>query len=258
VTARSGGCVVLDVDGTLVDSERDGHRVAFNQAFEQAGLDDHWDPAAYGPMLVVTGGRRRLLAHLLATGRPAAEAERLATSLHRRKTEIVRDLAASGAIRPRAGAEALLDRLEADGVELAVATTGSRAWVEPLLARCFGAGRFGVTVTGTEVTALKPDPAAYLEVLRLTSRSATSCVAVEDSGAGVLAAVGAGIACVAVPNDYTRNHDLSAAVGHARGLDDPDLVSQILELLTPDSPHHRPDMRPPQKLRRTTGRAQIR
>ncbi len=32
--------VVFDVDGTLVDSERDGHRVAFNLAFEQAGLPD--------------------------------------------------------------------------------------------------------------------------------------------------------------------------------------------------------------------------
>ena len=34
--------LIFDVDGTLSDTERDGHRVAFNQAFAEAGLDWHW------------------------------------------------------------------------------------------------------------------------------------------------------------------------------------------------------------------------
>lgn len=64
-TRPTAGCahrigVVFDVDGTLVDSERDGHRVAFNLAFEEAGLDYRWDVDTYGRLLGITGGRRRL------------------------------------------------------------------------------------------------------------------------------------------------------------------------------------------------------
>src|SRR5881398_2221481 len=52
--------VIFDVDGTLADTERDGHRPAFNAAFAEHGLDVEWDVAAYGRLLAITGGRRRI------------------------------------------------------------------------------------------------------------------------------------------------------------------------------------------------------
>jgi beta-phosphoglucomutase-like phosphatase (HAD superfamily) len=55
--------VIFDVDGTLADTERDGHRVAFNTAFHEAGLDWEWDVALYGELLVVTGGKERMRAY---------------------------------------------------------------------------------------------------------------------------------------------------------------------------------------------------
>lgn len=54
--------VVFDVDGTLVDSERDGHRVAFNAAFEEFGLPDRWDVETYGRLIRTAGGAQRLTA----------------------------------------------------------------------------------------------------------------------------------------------------------------------------------------------------
>lgn len=51
---------LFDVDGTLSDTERDGHRVAFNQAFEEYGLDWNWDIDTYGKLLAVTGGKERM------------------------------------------------------------------------------------------------------------------------------------------------------------------------------------------------------
>ena len=48
--------LIFDVDGTLADTERDGHRVAFNQSFKEAGLDWYWDIALYGELLSITGG----------------------------------------------------------------------------------------------------------------------------------------------------------------------------------------------------------
>ena len=49
--------LLFDVDGTLADTERDGHRVAFNRAFAEAGLDWDWSPELYGRLLDVTGGK---------------------------------------------------------------------------------------------------------------------------------------------------------------------------------------------------------
>ncbi len=49
--------LVWDVDGTLAETEDLGHRIAFNLAFEEAGMPWRWDSAAYGELLRVTGGK---------------------------------------------------------------------------------------------------------------------------------------------------------------------------------------------------------
>jgi len=51
--------LIFDVDGTLADTERDGHRVAFNLAFADAGLDWDWTVDIYEDLLTVTGGKER-------------------------------------------------------------------------------------------------------------------------------------------------------------------------------------------------------
>jgi phosphoglycolate phosphatase-like HAD superfamily hydrolase len=71
--------VLWDVDGTLAETERDGHRVAFNQAFAEHGLPWQWDEARYGDLLRITGGRERLL-HDMST---RADAPRCPTSARR-------------------------------------------------------------------------------------------------------------------------------------------------------------------------------
>ena len=52
--------VLFDVDGTLADTERDGHRLAFNAAFEEFGLDWKWNVELYGELLIITGGKERI------------------------------------------------------------------------------------------------------------------------------------------------------------------------------------------------------
>lgn len=203
--------VVFDVDGTLADSERDGHRVAFNAAFAAHGLPYRWDVAEYGRLLAVTGGRRRLAAFLESQGYDAPAAACLAALLHRDKTGRMRALAGGGEICPRPGARELLAELAAAGITLAVATTGTRAWVEPLLSRLFGSDLFAVVVTGSEIPALKPDPAVYREVLGRLGLPAARALAIEDSRNGLRAALGAGLECVVITNEYTRDQDFSGA-----------------------------------------------
>lgn len=216
--------VIFDVDGTLVDSERDGHRIAFNAAFEEAGLPDRWDVPTYGRLLRIAGGAKRMAVWFERSGRSPAEARELAERLHKRKTMIMRRLVEEGRVQARPGARQLVDELEAGGVEMHVATTGTRAWVEPLLRNAFG-DRFATVVTGTEISDLKPDPAVYLEVLRRAGCEPARAVAVEDSANGVQAAVRAGLRCLAARNPYTREDDLSGASLVVDELNDPGLVA---------------------------------
>lgn len=204
--------VIFDVDGTLAETERDGHRVAFNAAFEAAGLDYRWSVEEYGELLATTGGRRRLERYLRSHGHSATDAAALATTLHADKTARFVALVRTGVLQPRPGAAELIDALRTEGVAVAVATTGRSDWVMPLLDVLFGIDAFDVVVTGSDVTDLKPDPAVYLETLVRLGLTAAEAVAVEDSANGVRAAVSAGLRCVAVVNGYTRDQDMAGAV----------------------------------------------
>jgi HAD superfamily hydrolase (TIGR01509 family) len=204
--------VVFDVDGTLVDSERHGHRVAFNRAFEAFGLPYRWDEITYGDLLHTTGGQRRIDGYLAARGVPESERAELAPALHACKTGILEQLVDEGVIEVRPGAQSLLDELAGDGVALAVGTTGSRRWVERLLRRMLPTVSWDVVVTGDDVTARKPDPEVFtLALRRLGLDGPAGVVVVEDSGEGLAAARAAGLCCAVVVNAYTAGHDLVGA-----------------------------------------------
>ncbi|MEJ2890049.1 HAD-IA family hydrolase [Actinomycetospora aeridis] len=230
--------VVLDVDGTLADTERDGHRVAFNDAFAVHGLDLRWDVEHYGELLAITGGRRRIAAALRATG--VDDPDGLAAEVHRTKTALFTDVVRRGGIAPRPGLPALVDDLRARGVRIGVATTGRRAWVEPLLDHLLGPGTAEVVVCGDDVAALKPDPEAYRVALARLAVDAAATVAVEDSGPGLRAALAAGLATVVVTNDYTADHDLTGAAIVREAFDAPDqLTADELGTALVRTPHVR-------------------
>ncbi|MDP9389774.1 MAG: HAD-IA family hydrolase [Actinomycetota bacterium] len=203
--------VVFDVDGTLVDSERHGHRVAFNLAFEEFGLPYRWDEDEYGELLRVTGGRRRIARYLESQGVGDAERDELAAALHERKTAIMTELIEAGRVEARPGVMRLLADLAEKGCRLAVATTGSRGWVERVLERATPGARFEVVVTGDEVAARKPDPEAFVRAVERLGVPAEAVVAVEDSAEGLESAREAGLRCAVVVNGYTAGHDTSAA-----------------------------------------------
>lgn len=233
--------VVLDEDGTLVDSERDGHRVAFNQAFEEFGMPDRWDEEKYGELLEVTGGQRRLHAYLEERGMPEEERDELVPRLHERKTELFKELVREGKLSPRPGAAELIDELEEAGIRLAVATTGSREWVEPLLDRLYGPlDRFEVVIGGNDVPERKPDPSAYHITLERLGLGPSAVVAVEDSRNGLDAARAAGVPCVMVVTHYTRNQELEDADLVLDGFGLPDEPAEVL--------HDRHHLEPPGRL----------
>lgn len=218
--------LLWDVDGTLAETERDGHRVAFNQAFAAAGLPWRWDVDHYGRLLAVTGGRERLLADFAqrpdAPSDPVAR-EALARRLHVAKNAAYAGLVDDGCVALRPGVAALLDECRRRGVRMAIATTTSRSNVDALLRAQLGARwatAFDAVVCGEDVARKKPDPAAYLLALRGLGVDAEHALAIEDSPAGVAAACGAGIATIVTRSVYFADAAVSDALATGPGLHD--------------------------------------
>ncbi|MEA2977907.1 MAG: hypothetical protein QOF19_3427 [Alphaproteobacteria bacterium] len=216
--------LIFDVDGTIAHTERDGHRVAFNRAFSDIGLDWNWGEELYGELLAVAGGKERI-AHYVecfhpewqpSTGRTAAIAH-----IHRVKTEHYERLVQEGSVPLRPGVLRLITEARHRGVRLAIATTTSRRNVNALLHHCFPASLsscFDAIMTGDEVVAKKPSPDVYRHVLRGLSLVPEEVVAIEDSQNGLRAAQAAGIGTLITTNGYSIDQNFEGAMAVVSGL----------------------------------------
>jgi len=205
--------LIFDVDGTLADTERDGHRPAFNVAFAEAGLDWHWDEALYGELLEVTGGKERIrfFCERHAPGfLQQADAEARIRALHGAKTRHYVELCAKG-IPLRPGVERLLREARATGLRLAIATTTTPENVTALLPAELMA-LFEKVGAGDTAPNKKPAPDIYQWVLAQLGLPASACLAIEDSANGLKASAAAGLATVITLTGYTRDHDFSGAL----------------------------------------------
>jgi HAD superfamily hydrolase (TIGR01509 family) len=212
--------LVFDCDGVLAETERDGHRVAFNAMFAEEGLGVSWSPEEYAEKLQVAGGRERLLrtctddfvrTHGLPTD--PDELQRVVAGWHRRKTEIFVQMVHDGAVAPRPGVRRLAEEASEAGWRIGVASTSAVDSVRAIAFRALGETLFQdtVVVAGDMVERKKPAPDAYLHALSLLGSEPETSVAVEDSALGVASARAAGMPVVATQSHYTRDEDLSVA-----------------------------------------------
>ncbi|HEX5048524.1 MAG TPA: HAD-IA family hydrolase [Gammaproteobacteria bacterium] len=206
--------LIFDCDGVLVDTERDGHRVAFNRAFAGAGIDAEWSVELYGKLLAIAGGKERMTHYFNQHGWPPDKsADTLIPELHKRKTAIFTELIATGALPLRPGVARLVDEAHAGGVALGVCTTSDPKAIDGVL-DLLGAKRkawFEIVLAGDVVKKKKPDPEIYLLAKQKLGLESKDCVVVEDSRNGLLAALGAGMPTLITTSTYTTGEDFSGA-----------------------------------------------
>ncbi|BAO44648.1 HAD family hydrolase [Thiolapillus brandeum] len=227
--------LIFDVDGTLADTEKDGHRVAFNKAFAGAGLDWDWSVDIYGDLLTVTGGKERMKFYLKKY-RPDfsvdGDLDAFVADLHAAKTEYYKALMVDPGLPLRPGVERLLREARDAGLRLAIATTTTPANVTALLKNSLAEDAedwFEVIAAGDLVPAKKPAPDIYVWAMEQMNLTPEQCLAFEDSDNGVKSVLGSGISSLLVTvNDYTRNQDFSGATLVVDNLGEPGQPCRVL------------------------------
>lgn len=226
--------LIFDVDGTLADTERDGHRIAFNRAFADAGLDWDWSVLLYGELLEIAGGKERIrfyLNHYRPEFKLPTDLDRFIASLHQLKTKYYQQLVAEGSIPLRPGVKRLLKEAKEQGMRLAIATTAALPNVTALLEHTLGSDSpswFEVIAAGDIVPAKKPAPDVYHYVLQMMDLNPQNCLVFEDSYQGLTAASQAKLRTVLTVNDYTKNQDFTGAKLVLNHLGEPNLPLTVL------------------------------
>lgn len=226
--------LIFDVDGTLADTERDGHRVAFNQAFAGAELSWEWSVERYGRLLETAGGKERLQRYIREDQPdfvPLPDAALWAASLHKAKTQHYKSLVQAGVMPLRPGVKRLIQEAQRTGVRLAIATTSAPENVIALLETSFTPESptwFAVIAAGDMVPAKKPAPDVYLYALEKLGLSPSECLVIEDSRQGLLAATQAGLKTVITRSHYTQHEDFAEAALVLDHLGEPDQPFQAI------------------------------
>ena len=197
--------IIFGSIGTLAETS-EMQRAAFNAAFEEAGLDWHWDREAYRAMLNRTGGRDRIALYAEQRNESVDGA-----ALHSRKTEIFDEMMEHGLVL-RTGVASVLDWADANGVPVAMASTTSRENLNALFAALGGIEeRFAFVSDVATVKRPKPDPEVFTVVCERLGVEPSECVGIEDTGVNVAAPVEAGLRTIAFPGENAREQDYSRA-----------------------------------------------
>jgi HAD superfamily hydrolase (TIGR01509 family) len=206
--------VFFDIDGVIIDTERDGHRVSFNMTFKEFGFTDEWSVDYYHELLQVAGGKERMKHHSQTKGfsRPVPESEidDLVKAMHKRKTEIFVDLIESLKLPLRPGVHRFMQEAMRAGLKIAVCTTSNERAAKAVTEKALPDIRFDLVLAGDVVRKKKPDPEIYNLALTKTGLKPDEAFVVEDSRNGGLAAKGAGLPVVVTTNGYTEKEDVSA------------------------------------------------
>jgi HAD superfamily hydrolase (TIGR01509 family) len=226
--------LLFDVDGTMAETERDGHRVAFNCAFKELGLDWEWDDALYGQLLTITGGKERLRYYLDSFNTDfeyGGDLDALIKDLHARKTKHYVAQLENSALSLRPGIERLILEAKSAGLRLAIVTTTTPANVTALVSNTLGKEAldwFECIAAGDVVPAKKPAPDIYDYCLAQMNLDAAECIVFEDSGNGVKSSLAANLPTVVTQNGYTAEDDFSGALIVLDHLGEPALPCNVI------------------------------
>jgi HAD superfamily hydrolase (TIGR01509 family) len=133
-------------------------------------------------------------------------------SLIRLQREYYRqELESLSEILPTEGISDLLSALVDDGFSVALASSAPYSQISFFLKKFQMESLFGAIVSADDVNHGKPAPDIFLKTAEIIGTIPRNCVVIEDSSAGIQAAVKAKMKCIGFKNPNSGNQDLSGA-----------------------------------------------
>jgi HAD superfamily hydrolase (TIGR01509 family) len=211
--------VILDVDGTLVDSN-DAHARAWVEALAEAGYGVPFESVR---RMIGMGGD-----HLLPAVAQIESDSPAGKSIERRRGEIFRERYL-GEVRAFPRTRELLEELKRRGLKLAVASSAKPDELEPLLERAGAADLVEQTTSSGEADQSKPNPDIIQVALGKLGNHPSNTVMLGDTPYDIEAAGRAGVATIALRCGGWSDADLAGALAI---YDDPaDLLSHLDDVL---------------------------
>lgn len=216
--------LIFDVDGTLADTEREGHLPACNQAFARLDIPIQWTWEEFKAMLPIGSSAQRMRLALQKLPQPPDELEAVVTNLAKLKQQLYIDqFVPNLPLRP--GVRRLIEEAVERNIRLAIVSSSDEpqiyallrhrlpefeAYFEPILGKLAG-------------PKTAPDSPLYRRCLSLLETSPAETLVIEDSEVGFCAARTAGLSCAVIYNDYTYGENFAGATLVARSLEYLDL-----------------------------------
>ena len=208
--------IIFDVDGTVAETA-DLHRAAFNRAFQEQGINWHWDREIYSQLAPVEFSLPKLRLFAAATRRSGqcdTPGHQDIAKIAARKAQIYCNLMREGRARLRPGVARLMKEARHEGLLLGAVSTSSRAETQALLTATLGfhgMGWFSVLKTSENAKLQGAERSLYQAVLDEFGLKGRQAIAIEDSPSGAAAAAECDIPVLATPSLYTASNHFNMA-----------------------------------------------
>jgi HAD superfamily hydrolase (TIGR01509 family) len=214
--------IIFDVDGTMADTERDGHLQACNEAFETMGFPINWSWDEFKAMLHIQGNaiRMRMALEKLTPSLSSAEIEAAMSELVPLKQRLyIEKYVPRLPLLP--GVRSLIEEAVARGVRLAIVSSSDDPQIHALLRHQLPelADKFNPVLGKLVAKKTAPDSPLYRQCISELGTDPSRTLVIEDSEVGFKAAQRAGLPCAVIYNDYTYGQDFAGAVLVARSLE---------------------------------------
>jgi beta-phosphoglucomutase-like phosphatase (HAD superfamily) len=229
--------VLFDCDGTLVDSEL-AHYLGWKQALKNLGADLPWEEY-YQYVGKSADIKAAMIAEKIGHNDPQL--------ILQMKRQFYWEYTKNGlpTIQPTVDFLKLLStKKEQLGIKLGVCSAANRLELNAHLEHLGIVDLLDIVLSGhddlgeyTDPEGVnKPKPYIYTHAMKQLGVLPSECVVIEDSATGVAAGVAAGCFTIAVPNDYTRDQDLSLTTLHLDSFSDMDINTFLKMVNAPPSP----------------------
>ncbi len=192
--------VYWDFDGTIANTELEAHLPAFNNAFNELGINWNWDTNIYIKLLKINGGRNRI--DYYAKSNNYDFSDDLILKIHETKQFHYLEIIKKNFVSFKIGVFRLINELHRKKVRQFIVTSSSRIQVNLLVEYLFnGFNPFEFIISSEDVELKKPNPLPYLKAIKLSGINKNNSIVFEDSNPGLKSALAAKLPTIFVPSN---------------------------------------------------------